>query len=139
MTAPLTGLSSGPKNTVITLTAEAIKSFNNIKKAPITTPVLQKFDWLLPIIVESDASKIAVEAALLQTHTHSLESHPSSTLQKISYFSKKLTPYSNTIYRTRTRTSRDRSGTRALASLGRESRRSCCYGSRVLKIYSNKS
>ncbi|KAI0995043.1 hypothetical protein K3495_g13137 [Podosphaera aphanis] len=92
MSAPLTKLSSGPKNATVHLTAEATKAYNDIKRALTTTPVLRKFDWRLPIVVESDASKITVGAALLQPHTHLRDSKPSSTLHPISYFSKKLTP-----------------------------------------------
>ncbi|KAI0996091.1 hypothetical protein K3495_g12090 [Podosphaera aphanis] len=72
--------------------AVAIKAYQNIKDALTTTPVLRKFDWRLPIVVESNASKIAVGAALLQPHTQTRDSKPTSTLHPVSYFSKKLTP-----------------------------------------------
>ncbi|KAI1001153.1 hypothetical protein K3495_g7046 [Podosphaera aphanis] len=88
MSAPLTELSSGPKHSTISLTPEAIKAYQNIKDALTTTPVLRKFDWCLPIVVESDASMIAVGAALLQPHTQTRDSKPTSALHPVSYFSK---------------------------------------------------
>ncbi|KAI1006734.1 hypothetical protein K3495_g1482 [Podosphaera aphanis] len=91
MSAPLTNLSSGLNNATVHRTPEATKAHYEIKRALTTTPVLRKFDWRLLIIVESDASKIAVGAALLQPQTHLRDLKPSSTLHPISYFYKKLT------------------------------------------------
>ncbi|KAI0990908.1 hypothetical protein K3495_g17279, partial [Podosphaera aphanis] len=62
LSAPLTDLSVGPKNAPVSLMPEAKRSWQAIVTALTTTPVLRKFDWRLPVVIESDASKSAVGA-----------------------------------------------------------------------------
>lgn len=85
---PLIDISTGPKNTPITLSDDAKKSWLSIRNALTSTPVLRKFDWRLPIVLECDASNKFVGAALLQPYMHKLVDH--STLHPVSYFSHKL-------------------------------------------------
>ena len=44
-----------------------LKSFNILKKAPISTPIIQPPDWSLPFEIICDASDYAVGAVLGQT------------------------------------------------------------------------
>ncbi|KAI0992008.1 hypothetical protein K3495_g16178, partial [Podosphaera aphanis] len=91
LSAPLTSLSSGPKNAQISLTPDAHLAWLKIRSALTTTPVLRKFNCRLPVIIESDASKYAVGAALLQPHLTPNLTNPKSTLHPVAFFSKKLT------------------------------------------------
>ena len=63
-TAPLTNLLK--KDTPFDWTKEHQESFNLLKQALSSAPVLRPFDPKLPILVQTDASKTAVGAVLLQ-------------------------------------------------------------------------
>lgn len=90
LSGPLTDLSVGQKNQPIKLTLEAVKSWEAIKEAMSTAPIVKKFNWRLPIIVETDASQKFVGAALLQPHTHTNPGIQNSILHPVAYFSQKL-------------------------------------------------
>ncbi|KAI0994514.1 hypothetical protein K3495_g13668, partial [Podosphaera aphanis] len=93
LAGPLTDLSVGPKNCPVKLSAEAIDSYNKIKDALTSAPVVRKFDWRLPTVLESDASQRFVGAALLQPHLHSSDTTTEqSLLHPVAYFSRKLNP-----------------------------------------------
>lgn len=62
--------SVGQKNQPVILTKESIISYNKIKEALTTAPLIKKFNWKLPIIIESDASQKCVGVVLLQPHLH---------------------------------------------------------------------
>lgn len=89
LAGPLTDQSVGPKNKPGILTPESITPWKTIKQALTSSPILRKFDWRLPIILETDASKKFVGAVLLQPHLHFYNSK-NSFLHPISYFSRKL-------------------------------------------------
>ncbi|KAI0992873.1 hypothetical protein K3495_g15311 [Podosphaera aphanis] len=91
LSAPLTSLSSGPKNAQISLTPDAHLAWLKTKSALTTTPVIRKFNCRLPVIIESDASKYAIGAALLQPHLTPNFTNSNSSLHSVSFFSKKLT------------------------------------------------
>ncbi|KAI0991489.1 hypothetical protein K3495_g16698, partial [Podosphaera aphanis] len=65
LAGPLTDQSVGPKNHPVTLTQNSIDSCLAIKKALTTSPLVQKFDWRLPIVLETDASQKYLGAVLL--------------------------------------------------------------------------
>lgn len=81
-------LSSGPRNSLITLPDNTKRSWCLIREALTSAPVLGKFDWRLPIVLEYDASSKYVGVALLQPHlNHTVDR---SILHPISCFSYKL-------------------------------------------------
>lgn len=90
LAGPLTDQSIGPKNKAVTLTKESAESWRAIKNALISSPLVRKFDWHLPIVLETDASQKFLGAALLQPHTHLLQNSNRSILHPIAYFSRKL-------------------------------------------------
>ncbi|KAI0999844.1 hypothetical protein K3495_g8354, partial [Podosphaera aphanis] len=89
---PLINQTVGPKKSPVILTNESIKSWNKIKDAITSVPVVRKFDWRRPIILETDSSQTFVGAALLQPYLHHPKEKPISILHPIAYFSRKLTP-----------------------------------------------
>lgn len=89
MSAPLTGLTGGPKNHKITLNTEAETAWRQIRDVITTMPVVRKFNWQIPCIIETDASQRHVGAVLLQPHLH--EGRNGTALHPVAYFSKKLT------------------------------------------------
>ncbi|KAI1001091.1 hypothetical protein K3495_g7108 [Podosphaera aphanis] len=89
---PLINQTVGPKKCPVTLMIESIKSWKKIKDAITSVPVVRKFDWRRPIILETDSSQTFVGAALLQPYLHHSKEKPISILHPIAYFSRKLTP-----------------------------------------------
>ncbi|KAI1006983.1 hypothetical protein K3495_g1237 [Podosphaera aphanis] len=89
---PLTDQSVGPKNAPVTLSEKSIASWQKIKNAISSAPVIQKFDWMLPTVLESDASQKFVGAALLQPKLHAHNDRQQSVLHPVAYFSRKLNP-----------------------------------------------
>ncbi|POS82548.1 hypothetical protein EPUL_005935, partial [Erysiphe pulchra] len=89
LAGPLTDQSVGPKNKPVKLSAESINSWRTIKNVLTTTPLVKKFDWRLPIVLETDASQKFLGAVLLQPHLHFIDKQR-SILHPIAYFSKKL-------------------------------------------------
>ena len=81
-TAPLTNLLK--KDTPFDWTKEHQESFNLLKQALWSAPVLRPFDPKLPILVQTDASKTAVGAVLLQ--------ESGLGQQPVAYHSRKLQP-----------------------------------------------
>ncbi|KAI1004419.1 hypothetical protein K3495_g3793 [Podosphaera aphanis] len=81
---------AGPKNAPVQLNIEAINSYNRIKEPLSSAPVVQKFDWKLPVVLESDASQQFIGSALLQPHLHSKPEKKQSLLHPVAYFSRKL-------------------------------------------------
>ncbi|KAI0993586.1 hypothetical protein K3495_g14598, partial [Podosphaera aphanis] len=90
LAGPLTDQSTGLKNAPVTLSQASIQSWESIKNAITSTPVVRKFDWKLPTVLESDASQRFIGAALLQPHMSTTKTHQ-SILHPVAYFSKKLT------------------------------------------------
>ncbi len=90
LAGPLTDQSTGLKNAPDTLSQASIQSWVCIKNAITSTPVVRKFDWKLPTVLESDASQRFIGAALLQPHMSTTKTHQ-FILHPIAYFSKKLT------------------------------------------------
>ncbi|XP_055603795.1 uncharacterized protein LOC129752031 [Uranotaenia lowii] len=83
MTAPLTNLlKKKPKS--IKWTSEAEVSFNRIKEALITAPVLASPNFNLPFHIQTDASDTAVAAILTQDHPEGE--------RVVAYYSQKLSP-----------------------------------------------
>jgi hypothetical protein len=78
----------GPKGQKIKLSSEAKKAWQQIRDLITTLLILKLFDWMLPIIIESDASIKAAGAVLLQPHLHGDQ----SVLHPVAYFSKKWDP-----------------------------------------------
>lgn len=56
LAGPSSDQSIGPKNKPVVITAELVKSWQNIKNALVSAPPVRKFDWRLPVILETDAS-----------------------------------------------------------------------------------
>ena len=84
LTAPLYALAAGRKGTEkIVLDAEELVAFNNLKQALVAGPQLAHPDLNKQFIVQTDASKIAIGAVLLQKSDNGVEA-------PISFFSKKL-------------------------------------------------
>lgn len=78
-----------PKNKPANISKESVNSWLAIQQA-LLTPLVQKFDWKLPIVLETDASQIYLGAVLLQPHLRLNKNHISSFLYPIAYFSRKL-------------------------------------------------
>ncbi|KAI0998222.1 hypothetical protein K3495_g9972 [Podosphaera aphanis] len=91
LAGPLTDQSVGPKNQPVTLSPQSIESWKTIKQSMISMPLLQKFDWRLPIVIETDASQYFIGAAILQPHLHRSQDNR-SFLHPVAYFSRKLNP-----------------------------------------------
>ncbi|KAI1003154.1 hypothetical protein K3495_g5051 [Podosphaera aphanis] len=89
---PLINQTVGPKKCPVNLTNESIKSWKQIKDAVTSVPVVRKFDWRRPIILETNSSQTFVGAVLLQPYLHHSNEKPISILHPIAYFSHKLTP-----------------------------------------------
>jgi hypothetical protein len=73
LAAPLTALTSGPKNgksVPIEWSDKAQAAFDGLKQAMSTAPVLALPDWSKPFTVQCDASGVAIGAILMQ------EGHP---------------------------------------------------------------
>ena len=62
---PLTRLLA--KDAPFEFTDECLKAFNTLKKALVSSPIIQHPDWSLPFKIMCDASDIAVGAVLGQT------------------------------------------------------------------------
>ncbi|KAI0997921.1 hypothetical protein K3495_g10268 [Podosphaera aphanis] len=86
---PLHELMKGPKNCKFVLGKDATKAWKHIRDAITTLPVVAMFQFSLPVVIESDASKKHVGGALLQPHLHS---NGKRLLHPVAYFSKKLSP-----------------------------------------------
>ena len=80
----------GPKNTSVTLSRQSERSWLAIKDAMSFSPLVRKFDWRLPIVLESDASQEFLGAVLLQPHMHISSDSDRSVLHPIAYFSHNL-------------------------------------------------
>jgi hypothetical protein len=70
------------KDASFVFTEECLQSFHTLKKAPISTPVIQPPDWHLPFEIMCDASDYAVGAVLGQSKDkkHYAISYASKTL-----------------------------------------------------------
>lgn len=74
----------------IKLIPEAVQSYKAIKEAMSKAPLLKKFNWRLPTIVEIDASQKIIGVALLQSHTHINLGILNSILHPVAYFSQNI-------------------------------------------------
>lgn len=102
LSAPLTALGVGSKNTPVQVTPEAVIAFNAIREALTTTPVVKSFDWKLPVVIETDASATCLGAAPFQPHLRiNNRGKQRSFLHPCGYFSKKLTTHTTTVFRSR--------------------------------------
>ncbi|KAI0992367.1 hypothetical protein K3495_g15819, partial [Podosphaera aphanis] len=90
LAGPLTDQSIGPKNKPVTLSPESERSWLAIKDAMSSSPLVRKFDWRLPVVLETDASQKFLGAVLLQPHMHVSSDSDRSVLHPIAYFSRKL-------------------------------------------------
>ncbi|KAI0992947.1 hypothetical protein K3495_g15237 [Podosphaera aphanis] len=90
LAGPLTDQSIGPKNTPVRLTVDSMNSWKKIRDALTSAPVIRKFDWRLPVVIESDASQRFIGAVLLQPQLYTSNNLTRSTLHPIAYFSRKL-------------------------------------------------
>ena len=79
---PLTSLLT--KDVPFQLNDECHKAFDTLKKALISTPIIQPPDWKLPFEIMCDASDYAVEAVLGQTKDkkHHTIAYASKTLTR---------------------------------------------------------
>jgi hypothetical protein len=70
------------KDAMSIFTEECLQSFHTLKKAPISTPVIQSPDWHLPFEIMCDASDYAVGVILGQSmdKKHYAISYASKTL-----------------------------------------------------------
>lgn len=64
---------------------EATEAFEQLKKTMVSIPVLALPNWSLPLVIETDASRIGLGAVLSQNE------HP------ITFFSQKLPPRASKI------------------------------------------
>jgi hypothetical protein len=65
VSSPLTNLTGGPKNQTLTLAPDAVKAWKKIRKALTTTPVVKSFDWIKPVVIETNGSGHYIGVALL--------------------------------------------------------------------------
>ncbi|KAL0185695.1 hypothetical protein M9458_017365, partial [Cirrhinus mrigala] len=89
--SPLTSMLKGKPKT-LTWTPEASQTFQQLKQAFITAPILAHPDPQLPFVVEMDASTTGVGAVLSQQQ----QQGKSPELHPCAYFSKKLSPAERT-------------------------------------------
>ena len=66
LTAILQGSKNSKKTELYNMTSEARVVFHRLKIAFVTTPVLQHFDLVKPIHLETDASGFAIASILSQ-------------------------------------------------------------------------
>lgn len=85
---PLYDLIGGPKHQKITLTSDQRLAWETIRDAITTTPVIVKFQYSLPCILETDSSQEDVGAAVYQPR---MTANGKSVLHPVAYFSKRLT------------------------------------------------
>lgn len=87
VSGPLTDLTGGGKNTLVTLSTVAKSAWLKIKDAITSLPIVNVFDWRKPVILVTYASQFFVGACLLQSYLH----YDKSFLHPVAYFSKKST------------------------------------------------
>jgi transposase InsO family protein len=91
----LTGL---PKGAAVTLTAEQLEAWRQLRAALTQAPLLKPYNWTLPVVLETDSSQTCAGAVLLQPYprasaaTSSATASAKKTLHPVAYMSKKLTP-----------------------------------------------
>ncbi|KAI0996644.1 hypothetical protein K3495_g11539 [Podosphaera aphanis] len=100
MASPLYSLTGGEKNGYITLNAAQLSSWNAIKTAITSLPVLKPFNFNSISIIDCDASKEATGGVLLQPHPYqgntrnddkTLLQSPQIALYPVAYMSHKFT------------------------------------------------
>ena len=84
LAAPLNDLNSGSGNDIITWTDREQASFDALKTALTTTPVLVHFDPSKPTAISTDASDVGIGAELSQDHGRGF--------QPVAFESRKLSP-----------------------------------------------
>jgi hypothetical protein len=82
----LTDLTGGPKHHTLTFTPDAVKLWKKIREALTITPVVKSFDWIKPVVIETNGSGYHTGAALLQPYLYDNK----RVLHPIAYFSRKL-------------------------------------------------
>ena len=64
----MSGLYDAVSETEFKMTPERVEAFNELRRKLINAPVLAHHDPDLPFVLDTDASKIAIGAVLLQKH-----------------------------------------------------------------------